>query len=464
MDHNSQGLAAGRDENADNILQAPLLRGNDLPQHSACDWSGVAPCLPIALARPQSAAEAATFLESCSRHQQPVVLQGGMTGLAGGATPQSGDLAVSTSHLRGIGHIDTNAGTMVLSAGTTLAEAQSAADAEGWLFPLDLGARDSAQIGGSIANNAGGLRVLRHGPIRANLLGVEAALPNGRILSDLRGLMKDNTGYDLSGLFCGSEGTLGLVTRAVFKLHPRPAGRLTALCGLPDYAAVLKLLAIARNQLPRLSAFEIMWGDHYRFNAEAEGLRLLQEPLEFAVILETETDLSASEQSGFEDLLSQAFEAGILTDAMLPQSQADLADIWTVREGLAMDNLLPGLVNLDISAPAPVLGAVAGKLRDALNESFADITVLIYGHLADGNLHITASVPQPDANFAEQVDSIVYPMVATAGGSISAEHGIGSLKRDWLHLMRSPDEIALMKGIKSVFDPAGIMNRGKLFT
>lgn len=456
MDHTSR-LKPFEDQ-----LQSPLISGAALPQSSACDWSAVAPCLPVALARPRDVTEAAAFLAQCSKHQQPVVLQGGMTGLAGGATPQHDDIAVSSSHLRGIGHIDRDAGTITLAAGTTLAEAQAAAEAEGWLFPLDLGARDSAQIGGSIANNAGGLRVLRHGSIRANLLGVEAALPNGEVISELRGLIKDNTGYSFSGLFCGSEGTLGLLTRAVFKLQPLPAGRLTALCGLADYASVLQFLALARKDLPRLSAFEVMWGDHFRFNSEAESLRLLEQHPAFAVILETETDMSATEYSRFEDLLSQAFEAGILTDAMLPQSQADLADIWKIREGLVMDSLLPGLVNLDISAPAPVLGSLAEELRSALAQNIAGITVLIYGHLADGNLHITASVPQPDAGFSAGVDSVVYPMVAAAGGSISAEHGIGTLKRDWLHLMRSPAELALMKSIKSVFDPAGIMNRGKL--
>src|SRR5690606_14001321 len=241
--------------------------------------------------------------------------------------------------------------------------------------------------------NAGGQRVMRYGSTRANLLGIEAALPSGEVVGDLRGQIKDNTGYHLPGLFCGAEGTLGLVTRAVVRLHPLPAGRLTALCGLADFDAVLTLLALARRGLPRLSAFEVMWGAHFAFSANLLNARPLAEMPAFAVILETETDGSEAEAGHFQSLLEQAFEAGTIADAALPQSERELRAIWEIREGLGMDDQLPGLVNLDISAPASRLGRLAETARERLEAALPGITVLIYGHLGDGNLHITAAQP-----------------------------------------------------------------------
>lgn len=446
------------------MTEAPSrwLTGDDRPASARVDWSGGEGNLPLAVARPENAAEAAAILAACDRHGQTVVPQGGMTGLAGGAIPRPQDIAIATDRMTGIEHIDRESGTVTLRAGTILSDAQKAVEAEGWLLPIDLGARDSCRVGGCIANNAGGQRVMRHGSTRANLLGIEAALPSGEVVGDLRGQIKDNTGYHLPSLLCGAEGTLGLVTRAVVRLHPLPAGRLTALCGLADFDAVLALLSAARRGLPRLSAFEVMWGDHFRLNAELLNARPLAEMPGFAVILETETDGSPVEAEAFESLLAQAFEGGVIADAVLPKSQQELRRIWEIREGVEMDAQLPGLVNLDISAPASKLGRLAEAARAQLEAALPGIRVLIYGHLGDGNLHITAAQPGFGPDFAHRVDETVYPLVAAEGGSISAEHGIGTHKRDWLHLMRTPAELALMRRIKAAFDPNGIMNPGKL--
>ena len=261
----------------------------------------------------------------------------------------------------------------------------------------------------------------------------------------------------------GAEGTLGVVTRAVIRLHPRPGGRLTALCALADYAAVLQLLDEARRALPRLSAFEVMWQAHYAHNAGHLGVNPLSEPPPFSVILETETDASAAESDAFEGFLERIFEAGLITDAALPQSERELRSIWDIREGISMDADLPGLVNLDISAPASKLGGLADRAQEQLEAAMPGTRVFTFGHLGDGNLHICAAPPPGGAeDFLNRVDAITYRLVAEAGGSISAEHGIGTLKRDWLHLMRSPAELALMRRIKAAFDPNGIMNPGKL--
>ena len=446
------------------LAEAPgrWLTGTDRPAAARVDWSGGEGQMPLAVARPENAAEAAAMLAACDRHGQAVVPQGGMTGLAGGAVPRAGDIAIATDRMAGVEHIDRESGTVTLRAGTILSEAQAAVEAEGWLLPIDLGARDSCRVGGCIATNAGGQRVMRYGSTRANLLGIEAALPSGEVVGDLRGQIKDNTGYHLPSLFCGAEGTLGVIARAVVRLHPLPAGRLTALCGLADYDAVLALLALARRGLPRLSAFEVMWGAHFRLNAELLGTRPLAEMPDFAVILETETDGSPAESEAFETLLEQAFETGTIADAVLPKSEQELRRIWEIREGVEMDAQLPGLVNLDISAPASRLGRLAEAARERLEAAVPGIRVFIYGHLGDGNLHITAAQPGFGPDFAHHVDEVVYPLVASEGGSISAEHGIGTHKRDWLHLMRTPSELALMRRIKAAFDPNGIMNPGKL--
>lgn len=446
-------------------LPGQFMTDDDRLETASRDWSGAPPSTPLAVARPDGVEDLAKILAACDRLGQGVVPQGGMTGLAAGAIPRRQDIAIATDQLVGIESIDNKAGTITLRAGTVLSQAQAAAEAEGWLLPIDLGARDSCLLGGCIANNAGGQRVIRHGTTRANLLGVEAVLPSGEVVGDLRGQIKDNTGYHLPSLFAGAEGTLGVITRAVIRLHPLPGGRLTALCALADYPAVLKLLDAARRNLPLLSAFEVMWAAHYAYNAQHLGLNPLAEPPAFAVIIETETDGSPAETDAFESFLEQVFETGIITDAALPQSERELRSIWDIREGISMDSDMPNLVNLDISARPSELGLLADRAQADLEAALPGIRVFTFGHLGDGNLHICAAPAdgtEAGADFLDRVDAIVYPLVAGAGGSISAEHGIGTLKRDWLHLMRSPAELALMRRIKAAFDPNGIMNPGKL--
>lgn len=247
----------------------------------------------------------------------------------------------------------------------------------------------------------------------------------------------------------------------MIRLHPAPAARLTALCALSDFGKVLAFLNAARSNLPRLSAFEVMWGAHYALNTSILDTAPLAENPAFAVIIEAESDAGPAEAEGFESFLGQMFESGLITDAVLPQSARELRNIWDIREGIGMDDHLPGLVNLDISAPAARLGKLADEARRRLEAALPGIEVFIFGHLGDGNLHICAAQPDHDADFLDQVDAIVYPLTAEAGGSISAEHGLGTLKRDWLPLMRSPAELALMRRIKAAFDPNGIMNPGK---
>jgi FAD/FMN-containing dehydrogenase len=251
-----------------------VLSGDDVPDRAMSDASETGQHRPMVLLRPATTDEVSAALAICWRHKQSVVPQGGMTGLSGGANPSPGDVALSLDRLAGIEEIDVEAGTISLRAGTVLQVAQQAAAAAGFLLPIDLGARGSCQIGGIIANNAGGLRVIRHGMTRDNLLGLEVVLANGSIVSSLGKLMKNNTGYNLPQLFAGSEGTLGIVTRAVLRLRPLPTARATALCALADFAAVIDLLKLARSKLAGLSALEVMWQDYFALLQQVEGLQL----------------------------------------------------------------------------------------------------------------------------------------------------------------------------------------------
>jgi FAD/FMN-containing dehydrogenase len=407
--------------------------------------------LPLALLRPASVADISKALDICHRHRQPVVPQGGMTGLAGGANCRPGDIALSLSRFQGVEEIDPAAGAMVVRAGTILETAQQAAEDAGFLLPIDLGARGSCQIGGNIATNAGGLRVIRHGTVRDNLLGLEAVQADGTVLSHLSRMQKNNTGYDLRHLIAGSEGTLAVITRAVLRLRPLPSGVETAICALDSYDAVLALLAEARGRTT-LSAFEVMWSDYFELGG---GHRLFGRTPPFAVIVETEG-------GGLQPLLETAIENGLIADALIAQSHADARRFWDIREGSLPEAHVPDIVNFDVSLPIARMDGYVAACRAAIAAALPSTRSFFFGHVGDSNLHIMVQVPGlPDAD-VHMVDRIAYDLVREAGGVISAEHGIGTLKRDWLGHSRSPAELAAMRAIKAALDPAGILNPGKV--
>ena len=425
------------------------------------DWSVVPGEPPAAVLRPDSVEAVRQLAAACNRHAQPLVPQGGLTGLAGGACTRKDDVALSLARLTGIIDIDRDARTLTCFSGTPLQVAQEAAEAEGLMLPIDLPSRGTCQIGGNIATNAGGLRVIGHGTTRANVLGLEAVLADGSVVGQLQRMVKSSLGPDLRALMIGSEGTLGIVTRAVLRLAPLPAARLTALLALPDFAAVLRLLRRARDGLPGLSAFEAMWADHFGWNTGNTGVRLFAETPPIAVIIEVESDGSTAAADRFEAVLGAALEAGDATDAILPQSGREVAAIWAVREGFGMDPVMPGLVSLDVSLPPSRLGDFADACSAVLAQAMPAASVFRFGHVGDGNLHVCVHEPGGE-DTAHRVDAAVYPLLAEMGGIISAEHGIGLLKRDWLHLSRSADDLAALRSIKRALDPNGILNPGKV--
>lgn len=441
------------------VLLGPqgFLTGDRIPEAARSDASRTGRALPLAVLRPATVEEVSAALALCHAAGQPVVPQGGMTGLAGGANPRAGDIALSLQRLSGIEEIDAEAATMTVRAGTVLQTAQEAAEKAGFLFPVDLGARGSCTVGGNIATNAGGLRVIRDGMTRDNLLGIEVALADGTVLTNLGKMVKNNTGYDLRHLFAGSEGTLGVIIRAVFRLRPLPRARATALCALASYADVLTFLAMARADLPGLSAFEAMWHDYFSLSQSLAGLRLFADVPAFSVIVEAQSDTSV-----LEAFLARAFEAGLIADALIAQTEADARDFWTVREGHALDAHLPGLINLDVSMPVGRLDDFARACRKALLARFPGAHVSFFGHVGDSNLHVAVALPGGAEDTGHDVDRIAYGLVRDLGGSVSAEHGIGTLKRDWLDHSRSAAERATMGAIKAALDPKGILNPGKV--
>jgi FAD/FMN-containing dehydrogenase len=457
----SQTLAALRD-----ALGVDAVRvGDEISERSMTDWTRHEPTRAAALLLPRTTQEVALALAICHAAQQPVVPQGGMTGLAGGAIPRALDIALSLDRLTGVEEIDSASATMTVLAGTTLQTAQDAATQAGFELALDLGARGSCQIGGNLATNAGGNRVIQSGTARDQVLGLEVVLANGDVLSSLGKMVKNNTGYDLKHWFIGSEGTLGVITRAVLRLHPQRAARHTALVALDHYDAAVGLLRRLGTRFGNdIGAFEIMWPDFYDFGVALTGTRspfVEAHPL-YALIEHASFD-ATDDGERFSTALNEALEAHAIRDAVIAQSVADTRALWAVRECTAEFPVRLDPINFDVSLPIGKIGAFVDVCRAALDTKWPGNQSYFFGHIGDSNLHLTVdghSVPGVEHH---AVYAFVYDMLGPLHGSVSAEHGIGSLKREFLPISRSPEELAAMRAIKQALDPHGILNPGKLF-
>lgn len=443
-----------------------VLTGERVPERNLADWSGLGPVRPLALVRPRTTAQVAEILRLCHARGCPVVPQGGLTGLCGGARPVEGAIALSLERLLGVEEIDPAMATMTVRAGTPLEVVQQAADAAGFLVPLDLGARGSCAIGGNLSTNAGGNRVIRYGMAREMVLGLEVVLADGTVLSNLNKLLKNNAGFDLKQLFLGSEGTLGVITRAVLRLWPRPRVTQAAFCGLPDFAAVIRLLEEARAGLMgQLSAFEVLWPRFYDLIvAHASGVRA---PLAgrhgWYVLLEAQGSDERFDGPRFLSFLEAVHEAGIVADAAVATKEADVKAFWAIRDAVAeWGRIIGPHFGYDLGLPIAATEPFARAAEAALEARFPGTVAVFFGHLGDSNLHVVVHVPGVEAQPYEEVTRILYDLVRAHGGTVSAEHGIGTLKKPWLGHARSPAEIALMRTLKAALDPAGILNPGKV--
>lgn len=424
----------------------------DLMAQHIIDWAGRFGGPALAVARPADTAEVSAVLHACHAAGVPVIPQGGNTGLVGGSVPAADarqpPVILSTRRLAAIGEVDLRSGQLTAGAGATLAAVQAAARSVGWVYGVDLAARDSATIGGTVATNAGGIHVIAYGMTRAQVVGIEAVLADGTVVSHLAGLLKDNTGYDLAALMCGSEGTLAVITAVRLRLH-RPPGRTSvALIGCASYADAMDRLVTAVDPAVRLLAAEVV---------DETGMDLagavIGQPSPLAarhpVVLLLEV-VDGGDASGFRNLDD--------ADVIVGLDAAERDRLWQFRERQSEAFSALGVCHkLDVSVPLTVLPECADELR-SLVDSWPGVTHAgVFGHLADGNIHVEVHGPE-----GPEVDVAVLACVARYGGSISAEHGVGRAKVAELHLCRSAAEIGAMAAIKQALDPAGILNPGVL--
>ena len=446
-----------------------VCSGADLPPRNEHDHSSLPPAKPLAVVKPGNTAGVAAVLGLCQEHRQPVVPQGGLTGLCGGAIASDGAIALSLERLTGIEEVDPASATITVRAGTPLQVVQQAADEAGFFFPLDLGARGSCAIGGNLSTNAGGNRVIRYGMARESVLGVEVVLADGTIIDCMNKMLKNNAGYDLKHLFIGSEGTLGIVTRAVLRLFPKPACTMAALCAVSDFDAVLALLASARRNVgPLLSAFEVMWPDYW---AVATGrVASVRNPFPNAdhgayVLVEALGTDPESDPARFESWLATLLEAGTVTDAAIAQSMADVQSLWGVRDACAefhQRHVIGPHLAFDIGLPVGAMDRYRSECKARLAQSIPGAQSVFYGHIGDGNMHLLVWVPGAAEQPEEAADEVIYGLVRDHHGTVSAEHGIGTLKKRWLGHARTPEQIALMRTLKQALDPLNLLNPGKV--
>jgi len=421
---------------------------------------------PIAVVRPASTEQVSAVLRLCHELGQAVVPWGGCTGLVEGARAD-GAVALSLQRMNRIEEIDAEGATMTVECGCVLQTACEAAEAKGLFFPLDLGARGSATIGGNISTNAGGNRVLRYGMMRELVLGLEVVLADGTVMSSLNHLIKNNAGYDLKHAFIGSEGTLGVVTRAVLRLRPKPVSQNMALLAVDAFAHLPKLLRnLERGFGGTLSAFEVMWSDFYQLvtTPPAKGQAPIPHGHAYYVLIEALGGDQEEDSARFERVLAAELENGDIADAVIAKSRDECARIWALRDDVLQVARNAPIFTFDISLTLGKIENYITEVRDGLKSRWPDMTLMVFGHLGDGNLHLIPGVGDGSAQAHRDVEEIIYGALRRQGGSVSAEHGIGIEKRDYLAYSRSPNEIALMRTLKKAFDPKGILNPGKIFS
>ena len=453
-----------------------VLIGADAQPYTT-DWRGRYSGDALAVIRPGSVAELADVVKWCAANKVPMVPQGGNTGLCGGATPDAAGTAVviSTARLNAVRKVDTENDTMVVEAGCILQGVQQAARDAGRLFPLSLAAEGSCTIGGNLATNAGGTQVLRYGNARDLVLGLEVVTPQGEVWNGLRGLRKDNTGYDLRNLYIGSEGTLGFITAATLKLYPLPVAQCTALLAVESIDAAVAVLAAARQGFAAsLTGFELIARNCLEGVVKCypdQRLPFAGESAKqpwFALLELSDSESEQHARERFEAVIGQGIEDGIIMDAVIAENVAQSRALWHLRESIPLAEKAFGKsVKHDVSVPASRMAEFVETTNAALQERFPGVEHVIFGHLGDGNLHYNVA-PGSAMEEAEllalqpEIHGMVHDRVHAYEGSISAEHGVGQLKRAYLPRYKDPVELALMRRIKAALDPKGLMNPGKV--
>ena len=429
-------------------------------------WKTDIPLEALAVVYPTSTAEVSSILRLCHENNQAVVVHGGVTNLVGATQTEKKHLVIALDKMNAIEEIDEQSRTITLEAGVILENAIDAADEKNLFLPLSFGAKGSAQVGGVISTNAGGLRVFRYGMTRQNVLGLEAVLADGTVISSMKKIIKDNSGYDLKQLFIGAEGTLGIVTKVIFRLQEKPLSRSSAIVGIDNYENVVALLKFMEKGLAgALTGFELMWQRTYRAMTQAPSTYVapLPDHYPYYVFIESLGSNQQKDQERLTDIIGEALEQGLVGDGVLAQSERELQSIWKIREDVSvLADLAHYDQHFDISLPIPVIGEEVDLIINALEQMAFVEKIFPFGHVADGNIHFIIGKKENSPEIVEAINAVVYANLEINKGSVSAEHGIGLDKKAYLHTSRSSDEMDLMRLLKKTLDPKGILNPNRI--
>ena len=442
-----------------------VLTGEDVRQRPVSKQVASG-CEALALLRPADTQSLAEMVRVCAQYGTPVVPRAGMTGLVGGTVAGPNEIALSLERMSGVTSVDVDAQMMVVQAGTPLQVIHEAAEAHGLQFPLDLGARGSATIGGMLSTNAGGNKVLRYGMIRDMVLGLEVVLPTGEIMNSMSGLLKNNTGLDVKQLFIGTEGTLGIITQAVLRLYARTSDRHASLCAFESFDALVNTLNHVRAQAgPALTSFEVMWQSYFQLVTEPGRIRApLPDHYPIYALIECEYPGPSGNQEKnsdqFADMLHAIMEQGQVVDAVIAQSETERAALWRIRDEVHYLRQMSPMFGFDVSLPIRHMPSYLEVVQTEMRARWPQGRFICYGHVGDGNLHLAISCGTESD--ADAVASLVYEPLLTMGGSVSAEHGIGLFKKPYLQYTRNAVEQDVMRRVKAALDPQHLFNPGKI--
>ena len=445
-----------------------VLTADQSAMRVASNWRQHENLRCLALLRPKNTQQVSQMLKICNEFNQPVVPHGGLTNVVGGVVTKEDEIALSLEQMNKVEDISVQNKTVTVQAGVVLQQLQQIVSENGMLFPLDLGAKGSCMIGGNIASNAGGLHALRYGVARNLVLGLEVVLADGTVISSMNKMMKNNAGYDLKQIFIGSEGTLGIITRAVLKIEDLPKTKNTAFIGLESFEKAIQLLQESKKILKNdLTSFELLWQDYYVLMTSPPSTYAppLPHRYPFYVLMETLGQEEKNDKILFEQFLEDTLKSGLIADAAIAQSQQELSWFWSIRENVELIFSVHRPVFLfDVSLAIPDMDHYLATIKSGLRRVWPHVHFYAFGHMGDGNLHLYVCCGNDDISTRHAVEEIVYQPLQAIGGSITGEHGIGLEKKEWLHLSRTAEEIQLMKTLKRALDPKGILNPGKLFT
>jgi len=442
-----------------------LITGEDVLNRKAGIWidEGIN---ADAIVRPKDTNELSQILSICNKFNQKVIPHGGLTGLAEGAITRKGQIAISSERMTLIEEVDEVGRTISVQAGVPLEKVQEEAEKYNLMLPVDLGARGSCTIGGNISTNAGGNMVIKYGMMRDSVLGLEAVLADGQIVSSMNQMLKNNSGYDLKQLFIGTEGTLGFITRAVLRLREKPSSINTALVGLNSFEHVIKFLKYMDKGLGgNLSAYEVMWKNFYEVVTSSKSDHTPPLPLSnsYYVIVETMGADQEKDSVLFEKLLEKALESNIIQDAVVPHSESERAKLWSIRDDVEQHYQNGPVKMFDVSMPVSYMERYVEEVNKNFAVNWKEYKCVVFGHVGDGNLHIIGGVGSDDKKATKLMETCIYDPLKSIKGAISAEHGIGLEKKDYLEISRSEIEINLMRTLKKALDPNSILNPGKVF-